>query len=187
LKKPILLKKIKKKIISQIRDTVLKISNINIIVKKKHKKSKDLDICTSSNALKTDVVSNEKDKTYYDFAPKLNNGLTFFQTLNPNYFPWYMIKIDKMKTKDVYNQYLNLIPDQISFDRLVFKRIEKKNKHKRKFHNRLVNVIKNNTENTQTIQNFVEDNNIYCYCQKKYTPGSKMICKITIFIFRLCK
>lgn len=187
LKKPILLKKIKKKIISQVRDIVLKISNINVVIKRKHKKLKELLELKQSKELIEDEQKEkaqkltDKDKNYFDFGPKQNNGLSYFQTLNPITFPWYMVKIEKMKTKDIYNQYLHIIPDQVSFDRHVFKRIEKKSKNKRRLKNKLVNVIRNNSENNNTIQDFVEDNNLYCYCNKKYTLGDKMICNITMF------
>jgi hypothetical protein len=129
--------------------------------------------------------SRESEKSHFTFDfNSFKNKIRYSEFKELKDFPWSMIKLKNYNTEKIKFLFNYLIPDESTYNRKVLKR---KIKHKDKIINKndsitdsknFINVIYESGVEAVKIENFVKDENLYCYCKKTYSEGDMMISKI---------
>lgn len=208
----------KAKLLNVIREQAKKISNINIIIKKVKINSESnteqkmegetqvvnneageiemkMDLCDSMRDEKksecelTDKLKSENSYEYVIKNLKEKINLSYSDTLNPNFFPWFMIKgFSNLSPFDLHRIYMNeLVPDECHYSRLILKKnFTSKKKTQKKFlrKKRLRSNTKSVSLNNHVEQTKSNNHEIFCYCRKPYL-GDLMIGKSSFIILRV--
>jgi len=158
--------------ISQFKYVCKLFSNYNTITLKKSSESENIPFKFDFNSFKNKIRYSE------------------FKELKE--FPWSMIKLKNYNTEKIKFLFNYLIPDESTYNRKILKR---KIQHKDKIIDKngamtdsknFINVIYESGVEAVKIENFVKDENLYCYCKKTYSEGDLMISKILLNeLFRL--
>jgi len=191
-------KKLKAKLLHMIRGIAKKVSNINIIVKtiKPETGAPNHSNCIITYGMQVEPgihkfinpsISNdnyEDNNNYQIKNVKERINLTYSDTLNPKFFPWYMIKgFSNLSPYDLYRIYMTeLVPDEYHYAKLILKKnfVKKKPKNslsKRKKIKRIATASAKTviaSVNDQIIPSTVNSEEIFCYC-KKPSNGEFMI------------
>ena len=204
----------KAKLLNVIREHAKKVSNINVFIKKvkinpesnpdekmiieteakineANEIEMKMDLCDtireekkSECELTDEPLSSKNEYEYVIKNVKEKINLSYPETLNPNLFPWFMIKgFSNLTPFDLHRIYMNeLVPDESHFSKLILKKnftSKKKTQKKLMRKNRL-----RANKNSVSLNNHVEpapqsnDEEIYCYCRKPFL-GEFMIGKLS--------
>jgi hypothetical protein len=142
-KKKINKNKIRKELLRKVRDTALMLSNINIIIK-------------VSNNSELNLIRNKKK----------NISISYLETLNPEIFPWYNIKIANLTGFEVYQVYKEFVPNELIYAQLI-----QKNK----------NGLRLKKAKPVLTPIVLPPDYEFCYC-KKFTQDVNLVGKIFIYL-----
>lgn len=186
-------KKLKAKLLHVIRGLAKRVSNINIIIKKIKPETQtetgapprdcinteDMLVEPAAGELTCPVVCYDiyEDNTNYQIKNvKERINLTYSDTLNPKFFPWYMIKgFSNLSPYDLYRIYMTeLVPDEYHYAKLILKKnFEKKNPKKSLSKRKKIKRIAGASAkpsiapfNDQNFRSIVNSEEIFCYCRK---------------------
>lgn len=194
----------KAKLINAIRDLARKICNVNIVVKKlkishasngikdnNHQVNIEQSVNNMDNNMQTDENLQKLDDMHqiseYDYSIKINKekiNLSYYDTLNPSVFPWYMLKgFSNLSPYDLYKIYsTELVTDESNYSKLILKKNftakKKKLSKKKKLRGIAAISIKSAVNNVVQPEETPSDE-IFCYC-KKPCMGEYMIGKCYI-------
>jgi hypothetical protein len=183
-------KKLKAKLLHVIRGLARKISNINVIVKKvkpdpaiptsngdrNNTQDMQLEPVCEPTIPQSSHDSIEDNTNYQIKNVKERIVLTYSDTLNPKFFPWYMIKgFSNLSPYDLYRIYMTeLVPDEYHFTKLILKKNFITNKKKQKSLSmkkklRGIAAVSASTAASNMlnpVSQKVQEDEIFCYCRK---------------------
>lgn len=153
-KKQHILEKDKRKLIHLIRELLKSLSNMNVVCKKSNEGEYTLDHC------------------------KKGIKFTYEETKSPTVFPWYLVKLDNLSSFDCFNLYLSLVPTEYDYYRIILKKNYKKIiKKSLGLHIKEKIITIEDTKGTK-VEVYKEDDQLYCYCKRKFLVDDFMISKL---------
>ena len=194
--------KIKKNIITQVRNLLYKVSNINIFVSKrftfeKHgdrsKQSAEMDLREASEGKQVGMKLIRKREYIFSENNNVDLDISYEITLDKVNFPWDLVSIDGLSKEEIIEIYQKTIPNKKSFERYIVgnnptsKRKKKdweKNDHQAKKNKIRVEELKKSIQKRPQTNSENQDNTLWCYCRKTYDDEvDKMISNFPFLFF----
>jgi hypothetical protein len=140
-KKKINKNKIRKELLRKVRDIAQQLSSINITIRLN---GQDYSILYGRNKPIT---------------------ITYQETLNPEIFPWYMIKFPNLTTLEIYQVYKELIPNELIYSQIILKKKSLRLKSKPRHFEPIVQIIPEYQ---------------YCYCRQFKNDDTQLVGKFIL-------
>lgn len=128
-------------------------------------------ICKDLSSLRLGLkeVQHDGAETSYKIEHTEKIKLSYYDTLDPNKFPWYIVKIKNLSPFEIYCAYAELVPNAAIYASLVLKKNNQLKMGKKK-------------KDAIMQENNKEQEDIYCYCKKPSLPGDFMISKLKLIL-----
>lgn len=175
------LKKIKNKQI--IKKSLKKREKINLL-KKVGELGKD--ISNLSIPIKINYGEDKNAKEYsYDKNKKLKNNISYLDTLDSKIFPWFLVKISNFTPAEAFNEYKQLVPDELSYNKLILKKsvsVKSKLTNKKGLSKQTttilpcLSVIYSNND-SHKFEIYKPEEGLFCYCKMPFLEGDFMVGK----------
>jgi len=192
--------KLRKNLISQVRNQLYKVSNLNIFVSKKFTFEKQGD--RSKNSAEQDLYLASEGrpvgqqmirKREYNLCDHNNieTEISYEATLDKEKFPWDLIKVDDLSKEEIMELYQKFIPNNRLFEKYIVVsssgKLTKRKKmdwEKSSYHQKRNKIRVEELKKSQTLKSLKsladfdndEDNvKLWCYCQKPYDDEKEMI------------
>jgi hypothetical protein len=98
-KKKINKNKIRKELLRKVRELALQLTDLNVVIR--------------INSAQDHNIFRNKNK---------NITITYQETLNPELFPWYLIKIPGITTFEIYQVYKELVPNELIYSETILRK-----------------------------------------------------------------